>query len=73
MIELASSLINEVGGMPSIVYGLIAMVLFIACALFVWTFRDVANRHQPKAEAYAKAHPGHAGPVNEFGESTSAH
>lgn len=69
MIVLAQELINEVGGLPSIVYGLIAMVLFIACALFVWTFRDVANRHASKAEAWAKAHPEHATPFNELGEN----
>ena len=68
MVVLAQSLIMEVGGLPSIVYGIIAMVLFIACSLFVWTFRDVANRHAPKAEAYAKAHPEHAAPLNELGE-----
>ncbi|MFM6974736.1 MAG: hypothetical protein ACKOXM_06390 [Agromyces sp.] len=69
MVVLAAGLINEVGGLPSILYGVIAMVIFIAATLFVWTFRDVANRHAPKAEAYAKAHPEHATPVNELGSS----
>lgn len=71
---LAEGLINEVGGIPSIVYGLIAFVLFIACALFVWTFRDVAHRHDAKAVAYAKANPheDHA-PFNELGEDRAAH
>lgn len=73
MVVLAQSLINEVGGMPSIVYGIIAMLLFIACALFVWTFRDVANRHAAKAEAYAKAHPEHDHRLNELGENKRSH
>lgn len=68
MVVLAESLILEVGGLPSIVYGIIAMVLFLASMAFVWTFRDVANRHAPKAAAYAKAHPEHAAPLNELGE-----
>lgn len=71
---LAEGLINVVGGLPSIAYGLIAFVLFIACALFVWTFRDVAHRHEPKAIAYAKANPNedHSA-FNELGEDRAAH
>lgn len=67
MLTLASNLFLEVNGIPSVLFGVIAMVLFIACMLFVWTFRDVANRHAAKAEAYAQAHPEHATPLNELG------
>ncbi|HLP23695.1 MAG TPA: hypothetical protein VK139_06605 [Microbacteriaceae bacterium] len=67
MLTLASNLILDVNGIPSIVFGIVAMVLFIAAMLFVWTFRDVANRHAAKAEAWAKAHPEHAVPLNELG------
>lgn len=73
MSVLAAGLINEVGGLPSIVYGIIAMVLFLACTAFVWSFRDVANRHAAKAEAWAQAHPEHGAPLNELGEPRSHH
>lgn len=73
MTVLAEGLINEVGGMPSLLYGVIAFVLFIACAIFVWSFRNVANRHAAKAEAWAKANPEHASALNELGEPKRAH
>lgn len=73
MSVFAENLILEVGGLPSIVYGIIAFVLFVAASLFVWTFRDVANRHAAKAEAWAKAHPEHAAPLNELGEPKRSH
>ena len=44
--------------MPTILYGLIGLVVFIALGLVVWSYRDVANRHQAKAKAYADAHGG---------------
>ena len=39
------------------IYGAIAFVVFMALGLVTVSFRNVANRHSPKAEAYAKAHP----------------
>ncbi|MET0725129.1 MAG: hypothetical protein ABWY36_02180 [Leifsonia sp.] len=45
-------------GMPSIFYGLIALVIFAALAIVVFSFRDVAHRHEAKAQAYAAAHGG---------------
>ncbi|MBN9223365.1 MAG: hypothetical protein ABS63_04580 [Microbacterium sp. SCN 70-27] len=39
------------------VYGAIAFVVFMALLLVTVSFRNVANRHSHKAEAYAKAHP----------------
>ena len=70
---LAENLILDVNGIPSIVFGIIAMVLFIVLALFVWTFRDVANRHAAKADAWAAAHPEHAVALNELGEVKHSH
>ena len=37
-------------------YGIIAIVSFAALALVTLSYRNVANRHSSKAEAYAKAH-----------------
>lgn len=50
--------------MPTWAYGVVALVIFFALAVVVWSFRDVANRHQAKADAYAAAHgsaTGHGG------------
>ncbi|TFB46577.1 hypothetical protein [Cryobacterium tagatosivorans] len=44
--------------MPTLMYGAIALVVFFALGFVVWTYRDVANRHQAKADAYAAAHGG---------------
>jgi hypothetical protein len=37
-------------------YGIVAIVAFAALALVTLSYRNVANRHSHKAEAYAKAH-----------------
>ena len=37
-------------------YGIVAIVSFAALALVTLSYRNVANRHAAKAEAYAKAH-----------------
>lgn len=37
-------------------YGIVALVVFGALALVTVSYRNVANRHSHKAEAYAKAH-----------------
>ncbi|WP_395243103.1 hypothetical protein ACGGZK_13210 [Agromyces sp. MMS24-K17] len=44
-------------------YGLIAFIIFVSLALVTLSYRDVANRHRAKAEAYAARHAGdeHAG------------
>ena len=46
--------------MESWVYGLLALVVFAALAFVVASYRDVANRHRAKAEAYAARHTGDA-------------
>lgn len=38
-------------------YGVIAFVVFLALGAVTLSYRNVANRHANKAEAYAKAHP----------------
>lgn len=38
------------------VFGLVAMVIFTVLALVTLSYRNVANRHIDKAEAYARAH-----------------
>ena len=37
-------------------YGIVAIVVFAALALVTLSYRNVANRHSHKAEAYARAH-----------------
>lgn len=46
---------------PPIVFGAIAMTVFLVVTFVFWSFRDVANRHSDKAEQYAREHegPGH--------------
>ncbi len=33
---------------PTVVFGVIAMSIFIALAAITWSYRDVANRHDHK-------------------------
>ncbi|GAA1843137.1 hypothetical protein [Agromyces salentinus] len=42
--------------MDSWVFGLIALVIFAALAFVTASYRDVANRHRAKAEAFAARH-----------------
>ncbi|WP_243074943.1 hypothetical protein [Microbacterium sp. SS28] len=37
-------------------YGMVAIIAFVALALVTLSYRNVANRHSHKAEAYARAH-----------------
>ncbi len=32
--------------MPSFMYGIIALTVFLVLAVVVWSYRDVANRHR---------------------------
>jgi hypothetical protein len=48
---------------PAVFFGVIAIVIFIALGLVMWSYRDVANRHPRKSAAYANTHDtahGHA-------------
>lgn len=53
--EGAGHVVNELP-MPPIAFGAIAMVIFVALGIATFSFRDVANRHAEKAEAYAREH-----------------
>jgi len=47
--------------LPIWAYPAVAFVLFLALGIVLWSFRDVANRHSAKADAYAAAHGGVSG------------
>ncbi|WP_053352959.1 MULTISPECIES: hypothetical protein [Leucobacter] len=53
--EEGHHVVNELP-FPAIVYGIIAFAIFTVFAGVVFSFRDVANRHAAKAEAYAREH-----------------
>lgn len=42
--------------MPAPLFGVVMLVTFTALAAVTYSFRDVANRHAEKAEAYAREH-----------------
>ncbi|HEU4757769.1 MAG TPA: hypothetical protein VFS72_13955 [Agromyces sp.] len=44
--------------MEPIVYGVIVIALFFALGVVTYSYRDVANRHRRKAEAWAARHAG---------------
>jgi hypothetical protein len=46
---------------PTVVYGLIALVIFAALGIVLWSYRDVANRHSQKTAGGAGDHGGHGG------------
>lgn len=48
-------------------YGIVALVVFTALGLVTLSYRNVANRHASKAEAYARAH------ANDIPESGHGH
>ena len=37
-------------------FGIVALIVFVALALVTLSYRNVANRHSHKADAYARAH-----------------
>lgn len=41
---------------PAPVFGVITFTIFMVLGLVMFSFRDVANRHSEKAEAYAREH-----------------
>ena len=47
---------HHVGLLDTIGYGIVALVVFMALGLVTLSYRNVANRHAPKAEAYARTH-----------------
>jgi len=55
--EEGHHVVNELP-FPPIVFALIVFGLFAVFAIVTFAFRDVANRHAAKAEAYAREHGG---------------
>ena len=47
---------HHVGLFDNVGYGIVALVVFLLLGLVTVSFRNVANRHSPKAEAYARTH-----------------
>lgn len=45
---------------PAPVFGVVAFVVFTALAVVTFSFRDVANRHADKAQAYKEKFGGQA-------------
>lgn len=60
--EMFGHVVNELW-FPAPLFGVIVFLIFAVMAAFTFTFRDVANRHAEKAEAYAREH----------GEAASTH
>lgn len=44
--------------MEPFLYGLIALAVFLVLGIVTYSYRDVANRHRHKSEAYAARHGG---------------
>lgn len=53
--EEGHHIVNELP-MPAPLFGIVTFAIFTALAVVVFAFRDVANRHAAKAEAYAREH-----------------
>ncbi|PRI11737.1 hypothetical protein [Leucobacter massiliensis] len=55
--EEGHHVVNELP-FPAPLFGLIALVALASLVVLTYSFRDVANRHSAKAEAYAREHGG---------------
>lgn len=53
--EGAGHVIEELP-LPTLAYGAIVLSIFVVLAIVTFSFRDVANRHAEKAEAWAREH-----------------
>lgn len=53
--EEGSHTVNELW-FPAPIFGIAIFVTLSALAIVTFTYRDVANRHAAKAEAYAREH-----------------
>ncbi|WP_449277228.1 hypothetical protein [Leucobacter sp. GX24907] len=58
--EEGHHIVNELP-FPGWVFGAAVLATFTILAGIVFSFRDVANRHSEKAEAYAREHGGSQG------------
>jgi len=60
--------------MPAFVFGVIAIVIFLALAFVTWSFKDVANRHSHRSAPDAAAHAGAPGATHHgSGHPTQGH
>jgi hypothetical protein len=63
---LLSSVLTEAAKhptwLPPLVFPIIAFLIFLFLGVVTWTYRDVANRHAPKAAAKANADSEHGSP-----------
>ena len=59
--------------LETVIFFVIALVVFAALALVVFSYRDVANRHAGKAQAYAQSHGAGHGAAVDAGHSTAGH
>lgn len=59
LIALASAEAEHTGNvaLETVGYGVVAVVAFALLGLVTLSYRNVANRHASKAEAYARTHP----------------
>lgn len=53
--EEGGHIVNELP-FPGVLFGVIVLTIFIVFAIVTFSFRDVANRHSEKAEAFAREH-----------------
>lgn len=53
--EEGAHVVNELP-FPAVLVGVIVMAIFVVFGIVTFSFRDVANRHAEKAEAYAREH-----------------
>jgi len=54
---VAESVLAQTLPFEPYVFGIIALVVFGALGLVVWSYRDVANRHHGKTVTNVDAHP----------------
>ncbi|WP_292835587.1 hypothetical protein [Microbacterium sp.] len=59
IVALATENVAHTGNVQAetFIFGIIAFVVFLALGAVTMSYRNVANRHAHKADAYAKAHP----------------
>ena len=59
--------------LETVIFFVIALVVFASLAIVVFSYRDVANRHAGKAQAYAQSHGAGHGTAIDAGHSTADH
>ncbi|GAA3903797.1 hypothetical protein [Microbacterium invictum] len=59
IVALAAAEEHHVGLFDNVGYGIIALVVFLLLGFVTFSYRNVANRHSAKAEAYAQRRGAH--------------